>query len=58
VTPAAPRGGGWGALTVRAVEGTVFPGWWRPDGRFLLTFAAEVAGPPPVALGAPRERRR
>ena len=53
VTPAAPRADGWGALTVRAVEGTVFPGWWRREGRFLLTFAAEVAGPPPVALGDP-----
>ena len=53
VTLAAPRGDGWGALTVRAVEGTVFPGWWRREGRFLLTFAAEVAGPPPLALGDP-----
>jgi 4'-phosphopantetheinyl transferase len=53
VTLAAPRGDGWGALTVHAVEGTVFPGWWRREGRFLLTVAAEVAGPPPVALGDP-----
>ena len=27
VTPAAPRADGWGALTVQAVEGTVFSGW-------------------------------
>jgi len=53
VTLAAPRGDGWGELTVRAVEGTEFPGWWRREGRFLLTFAAEVAAPPPVALGDP-----
>jgi 4'-phosphopantetheinyl transferase len=54
VTLAAPRGDGWGALTVRAVEGAVFPGWWRREGRFLLTTAAEVAALPPVALGEPR----
>ena len=42
VTLAAPRADGWGALTVRAVEGTVFPGWWRREGRFLLTVATEV----------------
>ena len=53
VTPAPPRGDGWGALTVRAVEGTVFPGWWRREGRFLLTVAAKVAVLPPLALGDP-----
>jgi 4'-phosphopantetheinyl transferase len=53
VTLAAPRADGWGELTVRASEGTVFPGWWRRDGQFLLTFAAEVAAPPPLALGDP-----
>ena len=53
VIPAAPRGDGWGALTVRAVEGTVFPGWWRREGRFLLTVATRVAVPPPAALGDP-----
>jgi 4'-phosphopantetheinyl transferase len=53
VTPGAAGPDGWGALTVRAVEGTMFPGWWRREGRFLLTVAAEVAGPPPVALGDP-----
>lgn len=53
VTPEAPRGDGWGALTVRAVEGKAFAGWWRRDGRFLLTVAAEVPAPPPVALGDP-----
>ena len=53
VTLAARRADGWGELTVRASEGTVFPGWWRRDGQFLLTFAAEVAAPPPLALGDP-----
>jgi 4'-phosphopantetheinyl transferase len=53
VTLAAPRADGWGELTVHAVEGAEFPGWWRRDGRFLLTVAAEVAGPPPLALGDP-----
>ena len=53
VTPSAPRGDGWGALTVRTVEGTVFPGWWRREGRFLLTVATRVAVPPPAALGHP-----
>jgi 4'-phosphopantetheinyl transferase len=53
VTPAAPGGDGWGALTVQAVEGTVFPGWWRREGRFLLTIATGVAVPPPAALGDP-----
>jgi 4'-phosphopantetheinyl transferase len=47
------RDDGWGALEVRAVEGRVFPGWWRRDGRFLLTVAAEAAMPPPEALGDP-----
>ncbi len=49
----APRGDGWGELTVGASEGTVFPGWWRREGGFLLTVAAEVAAEPPVALGDP-----
>jgi 4'-phosphopantetheinyl transferase len=53
VTPAAPRDDGWGALTVRAVEGTVFPGWWRREGQFLLTVAMRQAAPPPAALGHP-----
>ncbi len=41
---------GWAPLTVRSVEGTVFPGWWRRDGRFLFTVASAAAVPPPVAL--------
>jgi 4'-phosphopantetheinyl transferase len=54
VTLAAPRGDGWGALTVRAMEGAMFPGWWRREGRFLLTIAADVDALPPIALGEPR----
>jgi 4'-phosphopantetheinyl transferase len=50
VTPDAPRDDGWGALTVRAVEGTVFPGWWRREGQFLLTVVTRVAATAPVAL--------
>lgn len=53
VTLAASRVDGWGALAVRAVKGATFAGWWRRDGRFLLTVAAEVAAPPPLALGDP-----
>jgi 4'-phosphopantetheinyl transferase len=53
VTLAAPRADGWGELTVGASEGTVFPGWWRREGRFLLTVATEVRIPPPLALGDP-----
>ncbi len=53
VTPVAPGGDGWVALTVQAVEGTVFPGWWRREGRFLLTVATRFAVPPPAVLGDP-----
>lgn len=53
VTVDEPRGDGWGALTVRAVEGPLFPGWWRRDGRFVLTTAARVAHEPPAPLGDP-----
>lgn len=39
--------GRWSALSIRAEEGPVFPGWWRRDGPFLLTVASRDAGPPP-----------
>jgi len=42
--------GRWAALSVRRAEGGVLPGWWRREGRFLLTVVAATAGPPPVAL--------
>jgi 4'-phosphopantetheinyl transferase len=41
---------GWGRLTVSTTEGTVFPGWWRRDGVFLLTLAADTALPRPSQL--------
>ncbi len=56
VTLTAPRGDGWGELRVGASEGTVFRGWWRREGRFLLTVATEAtaaAAEPPVALRDP-----
>ena len=50
VTVGAPGAAGWGVLCVRSTEGGLFPGWWRREGRFLLTVAGAAAGPPPVAL--------
>jgi 4'-phosphopantetheinyl transferase len=41
---------GWCRLTVRHVEGQVFPGWWRRDADFVLTMAGLEAGPPPTRL--------
>jgi 4'-phosphopantetheinyl transferase len=43
----------WAPLSVRTVEGERFPGWWRRDGRFLLTVAGRAEGPPPEALEDP-----
>lgn len=51
VDAGAPGGDGWGALTVRCSDGAVFPGWWRREGRFVLTVATREPGPAPVALG-------
>ena len=39
----------WSPLTVTAVEGRTFPGWWCRFGDFILTFAAADAMPAPVA---------
>jgi 4'-phosphopantetheinyl transferase len=44
---------GWAPLSVRTTEGRVFPGWWRRDGRFVLTVAAETATPAPEPLEDP-----
>jgi 4'-phosphopantetheinyl transferase len=44
---------GWSALTVRAVEGPEYPGWWRRFGDFLLTVAATEAFSPPRPLVDP-----
>ncbi len=40
---------GWGELSVLAVDGRRFGGWWRHDGQFLLTVAADA---PPGESGA------
>ncbi len=45
---------GWCSLEVRLREGGVLPGWWRRDGRFLLTVAAERPLRPPTAMGGSR----
>ncbi len=47
---ATTAGNAWARLTVRAVEGPEFPGWWRRFGEFILTVAAEEGLPAPVAL--------
>jgi 4'-phosphopantetheinyl transferase len=41
---------GWAPMVVRAVEGPVFPGWWRRFGAFVLTLAATSAFDPPRPL--------
>jgi 4'-phosphopantetheinyl transferase len=40
----------WSPLQVRTGEGTVFPGWWRQSGPFLVTVCWPGGGPPPAAL--------
>ena len=44
---------GWAPLSVRAVEGTVFPGWWQRFGAFVLTLAATEPLAPPRPLVDP-----
>jgi 4'-phosphopantetheinyl transferase len=46
-------GADWSPLEVRAAEGTVFPGWWRRFGQFLLTVAASAPHDPPRSLEEP-----
>jgi 4'-phosphopantetheinyl transferase len=47
----ARRPDGWTPLSVAGRDGTVFPGWWRRDGVFLLTVvASSEPSPPPVRL--------
>jgi 4'-phosphopantetheinyl transferase len=43
----------WRPLAVRAEEGTVFPGWWRQYGQFLLTIVAATSFPPPHSFVEP-----
>lgn len=40
----------WGRLTMSTVEGTTLSGWWRRDGAFLLTIAADSSIRPPEPL--------
>lgn len=40
----------WGRLDIGTAEGTRLPGWWRRDGLFLLTVAADTPLPPPRVL--------
>jgi 4'-phosphopantetheinyl transferase len=49
--------GEWRALTVEAVEGAVFPGWWCRHGDFLLTVAADAPLAPPASLLSPEPLR-
>ncbi len=44
---------GWRPMGVRAVEGTLFPGWWQRFGAFVLTLAATGAFEPPRPLVDP-----
>ncbi len=51
--PDATGVGGWSPMSVRAVEGTVFPGWWQRFGAFVLTVAATEPFAPPWPLVDP-----
>jgi 4'-phosphopantetheinyl transferase len=44
------RGDGWAQLRVTWRGGRVIPGWWRREGDYLLTVAAEDDLDPPVGL--------
>jgi hypothetical protein len=44
---------GWAPMSVRTVEGTVFPGWWQRFGAFVLTVAATQPFAPPRPLVDP-----
>lgn len=51
--PAGEGADGWAAMSVRAVEGRLFPGWWRRFGAFVLTAAATTPFRPPRSLQEP-----
>ena len=51
--PDGPKVDGWAPMSVRAVEGTVFPGWWQRFGAFVLTVAATEPFAPPRPLVDP-----
>jgi 4'-phosphopantetheinyl transferase len=44
---------GWAPMSLRAVEGVVFPGWWQRFGAFVLTLAATEPFAPPQPLVDP-----
>jgi 4'-phosphopantetheinyl transferase len=41
---------GWAPMSVRTIEGAVFPGWWQRFGAFVLTLAATAPFAPPRPL--------
>jgi 4'-phosphopantetheinyl transferase len=51
--PDGPKVDGWSPMSVRAVEGTVFPAWWQRFGAFVLTVAATEPFAPPRPLVHP-----
>lgn len=51
--PGAPAVDGWAPMSVRTVEGPVFPGWWQRFGSFVLTLAATAPFDPPRPLASP-----
>ena len=51
--PERARVDGWAPLSICAVEGTVFPGWWQRFGAFVLTLAATGPFAPPRPLVDP-----
>ncbi|WP_203931162.1 4'-phosphopantetheinyl transferase family protein [Virgisporangium ochraceum] len=50
VSAGPPGPAGWGTLRVRTGAGPVLPGWWRREGRFLLTVVTAASQPPPQPL--------
>ncbi len=48
---------GWQALRVRVASGETLDGWWRSDGRRLMTCVTSPPSGPPVCLAAPSESR-
>ena len=51
------RGDGWSPLTLLGHDGAGFHGWWRRDGRFVLTIATRTRIEPPTRLPGSAELR-
>jgi 4'-phosphopantetheinyl transferase len=51
--PTGPSVDGWAPMSVRAIEGAFFPGWWQRFGAFVLTVAATADFTPPRPLVEP-----